>query len=232
MHRDLRAGIGAFFDRYFTLSLHSDDVPQADIDALLEMISKPNEFSRVCESLMRMGKLDKAFDRLDAYNCNLSKHDFPAIITSLADVGDTLPHAEWATAQTADALQNSWRLILFSLRSMEDENRRFVLLRDGLSASQGVRLVVHVAARQERIKGRSTSDFLISEDQAIELKGLALERIRAAASDGRHETCPTFSLCCGGGVNGPAIATRLNHGCNLNSAQPTMLYGFFKQSPT
>ena len=121
MHRDLRAGIGAFFDRYFTLSLHSDDVPQADIDALLETISKPDEFSRICKSLMRIGKLDKAFDRLDAYNRNLSEHDFPAIITSLAEVGDILPHTEWATAQTPDALQNSWRLIFFSLRSIEDE---------------------------------------------------------------------------------------------------------------
>ena len=50
--------------------------------------------------------------------------------------------------------------------------------------------MVHAAARQERFEGRSASDFLISDDHAKELKGLALERIRDAASDGRLRTLP------------------------------------------
>jgi predicted KAP-like P-loop ATPase len=185
--RDLRVGHESIFDRYFTLSLSSDDVSQADLDALRQNIANTTEFAGVCASLARRGKLETAFERLDAYNESFPASVFPAAITTLADVGDSLP---WKDDYhfidfKFDPLTYAWRLIYFGLKRIEDEGRRFELLRDGITTSRGVQLAVQIVSSQERVGNRSEHDFLINEEHCAALKLVALERLSSAASDGR-----------------------------------------------
>lgn len=191
--RQLRVGHEDIFDRYFTMSLASDDVSQADLDALRTNITKPADFARVCASLKTRGQLEAAFQRLDAYKQTLPRTAFPFLITTLADVGDSLPEKTDGDFFSFDALVHAFRLIFFGLRVIEDENDRFAFLRDGIDGSIGIRLAALIVAREERGNGNSDRDFLVNEEHWADLKPLAVERIRSAAKDGRLKTMSGLS---------------------------------------
>ena len=181
--RGLRVGHEEIFDRYFTMALESDDVSQADVDALRTTIAKPAEFAKAYWSLEQRGLVAAVFERLDAYKQTFPVTDFPHLITSLIDVGDSLPQNFDGDIFGHDALIHAWRIIYFGLKDIQDEAERFAYLRDGMAASTGVRLSVQIALNEERRDDQS--DFLVSEPHAEELKTLAVERIRSAATDGR-----------------------------------------------
>ncbi len=184
MQRNLRVGTAAYFDRYFTFSLHSSDVPQQDIDLLIETISSPQKFAEHCLALLRKGTLELAFERFDSYHSHLPTDDRSNIISSLADVADSFPQVDWFRTKVADPFLVAWRLIKFSLGEVKADARLQILL-DGFSASQGVRLIVHVAVRQERREGNQGADYLVTEEEAASLRELALTHVRQAATQER-----------------------------------------------
>ncbi len=190
--RDLRVGHEKIFPRYFTLSLAEDDISQADLDAVLNNLSDPKELVQVCAALQRRNLLEPVFERLDAYNGTFPKGMFPRMITALCDVGDTLPGRDWAEGGvfSFDPLTHAWRAIFFSLQNVPEQEQIFHYLESGMLASQGVRLSVQLAGHEERGKNRDQVIFLVSEEQSVKLKAIALERIRNAAADGRLREMP------------------------------------------
>lgn len=185
LQRQLRVGHEDYFDRYFTMSLAPDDVPQADVDALRENFANSAAFTERCESLKSRDLLATAFERLDAYSQDFPISVFPQLITTLADVGDILPEKDDLEFFRLDALSHAYRLVYFGLKRIEDENERYRHLHDGIQSTTGVRLPVNLLAMKERRPDGSKSEFLISEEQWELLKHLVLARIEAAARDGR-----------------------------------------------
>jgi len=188
--RELRVGHPLIFDRYFTLSFVTEDVSQAEVDLLRNNLVDPVTFAAACESLAASGKLEAAFERLDAYKTVLAPGIFPMAITSLCDVGDSLPcrARDGVFELKFDTLVFAWRLIHFGIKQITDEDARFQLLRLGIAESSGVRLSVQIASHEERVGDRH--EFLVTEAHAEELKVLAQERVRAAANDGRLRNLP------------------------------------------
>lgn len=194
MLRQLRVGHEDLFDRYFTMSLPSDDVAQADVDALRANFTNPSEFVLSCLSLKSRGLLESAFERLDAYKQAIPKSAFPQLVTSLIQAGDMLPQGEERDFLSFDALTHAYRLVYFGLRTIEDENERFEYLRAGIQESSGVRLSVRLLASEERRPDGSSRDFLISEEHWSELKPLVIKLIHEAAADGRLKTMNGLSF--------------------------------------
>jgi len=191
--RQLRVGHESLFDRYFTMSLSSDDVSQADLDALQVNFSNPTEFVNICVSLKEREQLGAAFERLDSYKQALPKSAFPRLITSLIDAGDLFPDKDDREFLSFDALTHAWRLIYFGLRPIEEEDQRFAHLKAGLVESSGLRLAVKIVANEERRPDSSSREHLVSEAQWMELKPIAVERIREAARDGRMKNASGLS---------------------------------------
>lgn len=185
MQRHLRVGHEDYFDRYFTMSLTPDDVPQADVDALRENFANSAAFTERCKSLKSRDLLATAFERLDAYKQDFPVSVFPHLITTLADAGDMLSEKDDREFFSFDALAHAFRLVHFGLKRVEDENQRYHHLLDGIQSTAGVRLPVKLLAMEERRPDGSKSDFLVSEEQWASLKSLVLARIEAAADDGR-----------------------------------------------
>ncbi len=190
--RDLRVGSASVFDRYFTLTLSSDDISEADLSALRNGIKDITQFTGICVGLSQNGKLENAFKRLDAYRDLLPTTVFPEAITSLANVADAFANEErFAFADLGfDTLTYAWRLVYFGLKRVDDKGRRFELLQQGITGSECVRLAVKIVSSQERIGDRQEHDFLISREHCEELKSTALERLRTASKDGRLRSMP------------------------------------------
>lgn len=185
MRRQLHIGHEDYFDRYFTMSLAPDDVPQSDLDALRENFANSAAFAKRCESLNSRNLLATAFERLDAYSDDLPPSVFPHMIKTLADVGDILPEGDNRELLSFDALTHAYRLVYFGLKRVEDESERYKHLHDGIQSTMGVRLPVQLLAMEERRPDSSKSEFLVSQEQWELLKPLVLERIQFAARDGR-----------------------------------------------
>lgn len=185
MQRQLRVGHEDYFERYFTMSLAHDDVPQADVDALRESFANPPAFVEHCKSLKSRGLLASAFERLDAYSQDYSLSMFPNLIKSLADVGDFLPEKDDREFFNFDPMTHAFRLVHFGLKRIDDEKERYRHLHTGIQSTTGVRFAVKLLSMEERRPDDSKSDFLISEKEWSLLKLLVLKRIENAAKDGR-----------------------------------------------
>lgn len=194
LSRNLSVAHPDFFDRYFTLYLAADDVSQSDIDTLLMQLGNPSAFAAACSSLGSGEKLEVAFLRMDAYRNSFPVSVFPRAITSLIDVGDSFPrkvNPKWSGAKL-ETLVYAWRLIYYGLERVPDEQKRFAYLKDGMAASRGVRLCEKIIRLGERVGKRPEDYFLISAEHQEVLKGLALQRIREAAIDGRLREMPNL----------------------------------------
>lgn len=188
--RGLRVGHELIFERYFTLGIPNDDVSQLDIDSLREAAGNAAKFSEVCAVLLRSGKLEVALERLDAYRRTFPLTIFPAFITGLADIADSLPYRNRVMVDVRDGLTYAWRQVYFGLKEITEESTRFDLLRDGITASRGVRLPTEIVSLEVRHKGNQNHDYLVEEAHCEALKPLAVERLRSAAKDGRLRTIP------------------------------------------
>jgi predicted KAP-like P-loop ATPase len=185
MQRQLRVGHERFFDRYFTLSLAPDDVPQADLDYLRETFVNPAAFVERCESLISRGLLDAAFERLAAYRHDIPISVFPTLITSMANVCDLLPEQDSGEVLTMDTLEYAYYIVRACLKRIDDESERYQHIRDGIKSAKGVRFPVRLLAMGELLPDGSRSEFLVSEEQWGSLKPLVLSLVEAAAKDGR-----------------------------------------------
>lgn len=185
MQKQLRVGHEHYFDRYFTMSLASDDVPQADIDALREQLGNPKLFAERCRSLLSRNLLATAFERLDAYKQDYPLSLFPTVITTLIDAGDMLPEKDRRDFDNLGALTHAYRLLYFGLKRVDNEEQRDDFARDGLVQSCGVRLAVKLLAMEERRPEERSSDYVVSEQMWAEIKPIVVQRIETAATDGR-----------------------------------------------
>lgn len=185
LQRSLRVGHEKLFERYFSLGLTNDDIAQANIDALLKNISRPSVFEGLCKHLAGSDKLEAVFERLDAYRHNLSAADFPNAIVSLSNVADFFPHRARRDFFGLNGLAYHWRLIYFSLRKINTEQVHFDTIRNGIKNSHGVRLPVKIVNNEQRNEKRNAHEFLVAEEHLPELRALAVEKLRLAASDGR-----------------------------------------------
>jgi predicted KAP-like P-loop ATPase len=185
MQRQLRVGHVHYFDRYFTMSLAPDDVPQADLDVLRETFSNPGAFLECCQSLNSRGLLAAAFERLVAFRHDFPISVFPHLITSMANVGDLLLDQARRDGQTIDALEYAFHIVRSGLKRIEDENERFCHIRDGIKSTTGVRFAVRLLAMGVLLPDGSRSEFLVSKEQWEILKPLVLALVETAANDGR-----------------------------------------------
>ena len=194
LQKGLRVGSSQFFDRYFSLSVPEDEVSVRKLRGLLNSVSSPVSFRKICHSLTASGEIAKVFQRLDAFHSDIPNGDFPGAVQSFSDVGDSLPVEEWVTAKYVEPLMISWRMIYFSLLKVKKPTDRYIFLRDGFSKSEGVKLVVYCAAKEQRRPEKNEDRFLISSEDANNLKSIALEKIRSAARGGRLRKIPSLAF--------------------------------------
>lgn len=184
MQKQLRVGHESFFDRYFTMSLAADDVPQADIDALREQFGNPQAFFERCRSLLSRNLLGIAFERLEAYKEDYPLSAFPMIIATIIDAADLFPVEDRRSFFKLDSIAHAYRLLYFGLKRVKDEDQRDNFVRDGLEQSCGIRLAVELLAMEERSAERRTAEYVVSEKLWTEIKPIVVQRIENAAKSG------------------------------------------------
>ena len=180
-HRDL-------FDKYFTLVIADNDLSQAELDRLVELFADRAKFITECEALQSRGLLKIAFTRLDAFREQISLDVLPSLLRALCDLSDTIltSEKEFNFNSGFDLATIAWRLAYFGLRGEKDEKKRFEVLRDAFNDSGGILLPAEIVSMDARNAERNGAglDYLLSEEDRLQLQAICLEKISKAAEDG------------------------------------------------
>lgn len=182
--RRCRVGTEEFFDRYFSLSLRSTEVSEEIVTLLRNCLSKPEAFKNICDKLNQQNKLKTAFQRLDAYNDQISKEELPSALLSLIEAADLDDGKEPIGLFELDLCSLVWRQIYFSLRRIEDIEDRFLILKESLSKGNGLLIPVKIAQYETRDDDKDNS-YLVSDEHSVKLRKIALDRIEEFAAQGK-----------------------------------------------
>lgn len=194
--RELRVCSSDVFDRYFHLAIPEGDIPQAEIDAIIQAMGDRSRLRSMLIDLSARSLLDVALDRLEAYKETLPLENAVPFVTALFDIGERLSLERGWIGETSPAM-HAIRIIYWYLKRLPDQRRRGEILRQALGDTDGLDLPVQFVALEERTdqkKGDQGEEVLVSDaDQAV-LKTTCLEKIQAAAADGKLAETPNLQM--------------------------------------
>lgn len=178
--KDCRICSPNFFGRYFHLSVLIGEISQKEIEAILSIADKPKEFS---EAVLKLEK-DKILDFIDKLE-NYTKEDIPIenikpIIEVLMDISDILPEPPKGFF-SLDATMNIIRIIRQLIDRIEDNEERFLILKNAIEKSERSILIIceEISLRYEELKKQdSGSTKTLNEDQLKKLTELACSKIK------------------------------------------------------
>ena len=198
--RDCRACSPDVFDRYFRLSLPPGDIGFAEMRSVLSLANDTETFSG---ELVRMSKerrpdgttrLRAFLERMEDFTKDIPQEHFEPILTSLFNVGDELVDAQNEVGMfDFDDDMRMGRITYQILSRLGSQEGKFELLAKTMTEGRAThRIVAEVGVLgQEHGKfggdkePKPETERVISPAQLAELEGIALERIRAAQTEGR-----------------------------------------------
>lgn len=187
--RDMRVCHSFFFDRYFNISLSQSDVSQSNVVDFIASLSDIRKLKKICSKSIREKTLGKTIRAVEANIEEVSVRRLEKIIKNLNEVGDDFPIPPdiFSVALDAyDCISPAARIIEKGLMTMPDKHQRFVVLKRAISQSKGYRIVLMLAIHERR-DSDSFYNFILNDEDALELSRLACECIKRAAYLGRLE---------------------------------------------
>lgn len=181
--RDLRVATGRFFDRYFLLALPEGDVSEAELAHVLEAVGDRARLAASLRGLAERGLLVKALERLEAYKEKvLFEHAIP-FVGALLDVGDEIPQERGGIFRI-EPIMHASRIIYLFLKQGPSPERGERLI-EAVRTSPGFFLTAHRVQLEAEAHKKEKETATSTDAQLAELKRLAVEKIEAAAKDGR-----------------------------------------------
>jgi predicted KAP-like P-loop ATPase len=185
--REARICNGELFDKYFSLSVGSDDLTQAELDELLANRANPVKFRLACEALQSRGLIKLALERLEAYKETTLLDQMEPFIEALCNICDGLPEKEHGMFETSPSI-TVFRLVYFGLKREADPQKRLLALRNAFTRADGLSLALELTNTELRERNGANKlesyEFLVEEADAVPLKEICLEKARSAAKQG------------------------------------------------
>lgn len=180
---DARVCHPELFDKYFQLTIQSNDVSQTEIDLLFQSTGDGQAFREQCKALDDRDLLRIAFQRLDAFKDRVPVENLPVLLKTLFDMSEEIASPRGGLFSDQDTLTSATRIIFWGVRKIQEEQQRYELLRDAIESSTGLILPMTMVSHEERINDRY--DFLVDEERLPKLKEILLNRIREFSATGK-----------------------------------------------
>ncbi len=175
-----------YFDAYFLLGPSSATLSRAQLNGLWQAASNREAAVSAMRALVRDGLLDAMSDALEAYKEAFNTAHAIPFFTALCDLCDEMPR-KGGGLFSHDYVMRWSRFIYWVLRRIEDPRRRFEILQEMLTATQGLVLPASKISTEEQTPDRKAREkrFLIEEKDWAELRDLWLLRMQDAVKAGR-----------------------------------------------
>jgi len=184
--RDLRVCSETVFDRYFAFTVPSGDLPQSDVDRLLQSSADREQLRQALDSLADRGLINLALERLDTFQEQIPLQNARPFLAGLFDVGERIPKERGASFAISPEM-HAIRIVYWYLRRIEQSTERLEVLRQAIEESAGLSLPVRFVSIEESsaTRGRDTSERIVDDEGLGLLKELCVKKIEQAAADGR-----------------------------------------------
>jgi len=189
--RDLRICSRVMFDRYFQLAVAQGDLTQSRIDRLIELSGDRSALVSELRVLAQDHLLTRAIECLSSYKNDLPLYNAESFVAALFDVGEEIPKGDRDIFTPSPMMQAYW-LVAGYLRRLGDTRLQGEVLRQAISATEGVVLPTMVVAWEESpAPGRGQ---LIAKEDVSELQRLCLSKITRLAEEGTLLNVREFQL--------------------------------------
>ena len=189
--RDLRVCHPDVFDRYFHFAVPEGDISQAELDLILSLTGDRNRLVAEFKSLTQRNLLEVVLDRLEAYKDKINLENARAFVTAIFDIGDDLSIGRGGFFDVEPDM-HATRIIHWYLKQEKDPTKRASILKETMQLTSGLHLPVMKTSLEVSKEDRKQDPdaFLVTEDALEDLKGICLEKIRAAAESGKLKSHP------------------------------------------
>lgn len=175
------------FDRYFFLLVPGQDVSEREIARFLADTGDRQKMVAHFNGWRTRNLLQPALTHLEADESLAKVADPVPFLTALYDISDNLPDGRGQFGTLSLDLFAIWRTN--ALLRDRDEATRLAILKKIFSETVGLFVPVREASAQTRPEKpdpqQPDGKYLVTPEGAAELRTLAVEKIRAAAKDGR-----------------------------------------------
>lgn len=184
-YRELQVCHPDVFDRYFFLTIPEGDISQADLERVLHSASDTKLATAEFISLKQKGLLDITLIRLEAYKQEIDITHAVPFITTLFNIGEELSPNSRGMFEL-DSSTHVVRIIHWYLITEPDKERRASIVGEALQASSGLSMPIQFIETESYEK----TDSILEASHLPALQQVCVERIRAAAKNGRLASNP------------------------------------------
>jgi predicted KAP-like P-loop ATPase len=180
------------FDIYFQLGISSGQISKSEIEHIIESAEDRNQFQNKIEQFLREGKISAVLERMLDYSEVISENKIINIVSVLLDIGDSFPREDegmWSFGNDTRVA----RVIYFYTKDLKDKQKCFKIFKDAiLGAKNSIYTIVdaiiwlgHEHGKLTKHGPKPEEERRIDEKQLEELEGIACQKIKEWAEDGR-----------------------------------------------
>jgi hypothetical protein len=173
------------FDRYFGLSVPSDEVSEDELQDLLGKMPNRTALEDKFADFASRGLLEQALDRLDYHRYGLDRTDPVGVLTTLLNLDVRGQDGFFLVPFSPQT--HIWRIVYAYLRDEASVTQRAKLLRDALDAASNLRTCVAIAqhAASHSEANASGPDVLFETGPDLDaIKAVVVSKIKYASSIG------------------------------------------------
>jgi predicted KAP-like P-loop ATPase len=163
------------FDKYFALSLSSDDISESEIAKIMRAESQDLLTSEL-ETLLEQNRFKVFLIKLSSQieDLKINSH----FLTSLMDIGDKLdPNSE-----NPFDLDLHMRAVLITEKFLSMKQNQFSTLKNSMNQTKGLSIISFILGRSDNEETTINRGFSFSDDELLELKQSYLAKVREIAN--------------------------------------------------
>ncbi|WP_081723087.1 KAP family NTPase [Thermoanaerobacter thermocopriae] len=194
------------FPRFFSFSVPSDDISEYEMKNILVRLHDKDFFSNYLKSLSEQIRSDGStkvsvfLDKMEDYISEIPEDNIPAVIETFFNIGDELIIPEdkgryFLFSWWGNDIRMS-RIIDRLLERYPEKNKRFEVLKNAFEKGYAVSMMVSKLGEWEREYGKQQDleepdrNILLDKNQLVTLKGIALDKVKEAAREGKLLNTP------------------------------------------
>jgi hypothetical protein len=178
------------------LAVSEEELSQSVVQRLLQARGNRNALRAELESLHTRGILNAGIEELGVHQDQIEPQQVEPFITGLFDVADLLSDDKRGMFE----VPAHWRigfLVKNSVEKLSDDSARLAVLTNAITETEGLFMAVDFVALVGAPQKDGSDKPILPEDKIVALRGVAIQKIEAAAASGALAQHPKLAVLLG-----------------------------------
>ena len=186
---DMRINNKECFERYFTIALSSEDVPQSEVRKFISLYNDKTKMTEYLRFLKRNNTLNLYLSKFSSYTRRDPSNEFEAIIATIFDVGDEL--SEIGNDKLYSEIEYATNIVTYALRNITDMEERKRIMKNTLEKTEKLIIpLIWIYIEFEKMKSTRNDkrpDHVLNDAEIKNFKKIGLKIIKKYKASGELE---------------------------------------------